>query len=673
MPNTIPPHTDGGSMPTELDILFEPISLNGIELSNRIVMTGHGTGMAKEHLPSDQHVAYYRERARGGVGLIGMAFPQIHPSSQNVPGEVRAYDPRVVPGLGRIADAVHEYGTRIVMQLGHTGRQSSSTWSERALFGPSNVPCPMNREMPKEMEIEDIDEIVAAHALAAVHAREGGFDGVELHSGYGGYLLASFLSPFSNFREDEYGGSVENRVRFARRALEAVRDSVGRDYLVGMNMQGHDFSPGGLEIADAQEIARLLAGTGLLDYVVVKGATYYSASQNVADMQHPKGVWVPLAESLREVVDVPVIAVGRVTDPFEAAEILRDGKADLIAMTRQHIADPMVVSKIRDGRLDDIRGCIACNQGCIDRLFKITHTTCVHNPAAGYEAELGEGTLQPAASPGRAVVVGGGPAGMKAAEICARRGHEVTLFERREVLGGQLRLAASVEGREEISEVNRHLEVQLAKLGVDTRLGEAASVEAVAALEPDHIIVATGSAPGRSIIGNLSQGVLEVDGIESQRVVDVFDVLEHGTAVGDEVLIVDDGEGGWKGIGLALQMAAEDRRVHLSTPLPYVGAALGPFTQNKLVPRVAEAGIIRHPFSLLTAVGEDEVVLRTDGAPNAISGVDTVILAGWHEPLTDLYFELKSRFPATLRVGDAVASRTMLEAIHEAERVARHV
>lgn len=664
--------TSETSVPPGLEILFDPIEVGEVTLPNRIVMTGHGTGMADHHLPSAQHAAYYRERARGGVGLIGMAFPQIHPSSQNVPGEVRAYDPAVVPGLRKIAAAVHEFETKIVMQLGHTGRQSSSTWSERPLFAPSSIPCALNREMPKAMEVEDIDELVAAHAVAAVHAREGGFDGVEIHSGYGGYLLASFLSPFSNFREDEYGGSVENRTRFARRALEAVRDAVGRDYLVGMNMQGHDFSPGGLEVEDAKEIARLLTGTGLLDYVVVKGATYYSASQNVPDMQHPKGVWLDLAAALREVVDVPVVAVGRVTDPHEAARVLRDGGADLIAMTRQHIADPETVTKIREGRLEDLRGCIACNQGCIDRLFKITHTTCVHNPAAGYELELGEGTLTAATDGGRVVVVGGGPAGMKAAEVCARRGYEAVLLEGREALGGQLRLAASVAGRGEIAEVFRHLEVQLDKLGVEVRLGAAADRDAVAALEPDHVLVATGSAPGRRIVGNLSHGV-EASGLDDPRVLDTFDVLERGAPVGAEVLIVDDGEGGWKGIALALQLAEEGKRVHLSTPLPYVGAALGPFTQNKLVPRVAAAGIVRHPFSLLLAVEDEEVVLRTDGQPRRLGGIDSIVLAGWHEPVADLYFDLKPRHASVRRVGDAVASRTMLEAIHEAERVARRV
>ena len=203
--------------------LFEPITLGNVEIRNRVVMTGHGTGMAKDYLPTDQHVAYYRERAMGGVGLIGMAFPQIHPTSQDVPGEPRAWLPEIVPGLRKITDAVHEYGARIVMQLGHGGRQGHSTFTERALWGPSNTPCPFNLEMPKEMELEDIDEIVEAHAIGARHAKQGGMDGVEIHSGYGGYLLASFLSPFSNHRTDEYGGSIENRMRIVSRVIDAVR------------------------------------------------------------------------------------------------------------------------------------------------------------------------------------------------------------------------------------------------------------------------------------------------------------------------------------------------------------------------------------------------------------------------------------------------------------------
>jgi 2,4-dienoyl-CoA reductase-like NADH-dependent reductase (Old Yellow Enzyme family) len=653
--------------------LFEPITLGGIEIRNRVVMTGHGTGMAKDYLPTDQHVAYYRERAMGGVGLIGMAFPQIHPTSQDVPGEPRAWLPEIVPGLRKISDAVHEHGARIVMQLGHGGRQGHSTFTERALWGPSNTPCPFNLEMPKEMELEDIDEIVEAHAVGARHAKQGGMDGVEIHSGYGGYLLASFLSNFSNHRADEYGGSLANRMRIVLRVVDAVRAEVGPQFLVGMNLQGHDFSPGGLEIGDAQQIAQACVATGKVDYLCVKAATYHQAHQNVPDMQHRKRIWESLAAAVKEVVDVPVIAVGRINEPLDAADVLRLGHADMVAMTRQQIADPETVNKMRDGRLDEIRRCIGCNQGCIDRLFDVTHSSCVHNPAAGYERELGIGTLMQATFRRRVVVIGAGPAGMKAAETAARQGHEVILVERRQRTGGQLRIAATIEGRGEIAGVIDHLDVMVRKYGVDVRLGWSPTAEEILALHPHHVIVATGSAPGPDIVGNLAQGIAFTPGLEQDHVLSVWDVLEHDRPVGRHVVVVDDGEGGWKGIGLALQLQGADHDVEFVTPLPYVGAKLGPFSANLAVPRIHQSGMTTRPFTSVTAVDGPTVHINDRGRPGTVTGVDTVILAGWHRPVTELYFALKGWGVPLERIGDAIASRTMMEAVHEGERAARRI
>ena len=659
--------------PPELGPLFEPITLGRVTVRNRIVMTGHGTGLAENFLPSQRHVAYYRERAMGGVGLIGMAFPQIHPTSQDVPGEPHAYDPAIVPGLRRISDAVHEYGARMVMQLGHGGRQGSSTFTEQALWGPSNIPCPFNLEMPKEMEPEDIEEIIAAHALGARHAKLGGMDGVEIHSGYGGYLLASFLSGFSNFRDDEYGGSLENRMRIVLRVIAAVRDEVGPDFLVGINLQGNDFSPGGLEPADAQAIARAIEATGGVDYICVKAATYYEANQNVPDMQHPKLIWASLAQAVKEAVSLPVIAVGRINDPFDAVSVLTNGQADLVAMTRQQIADAETVNKMREGRLDDIRRCIGCNQGCIDRLFKMTSATCVHNPAAGYELQLGLTTLTITERPRRLVVVGAGPAGLKAAEVAARTGHEVILIERRPHVGGQLRLAAGVKGRGEIAGVITYLQTQIAKLGVDVRLNWSPTVGEILALEPDEVIVATGSAPGRDIIGNIAQGILHTPGLDDVRVITVWDVLEDNAPIGRRVLVNDDGEGTWKAIGVALELSERGHDVHLSTPLAHVGAKIGPFSQSRLIPRLFASDITLHPFTSISAVGERDVHVTERGRTAVIAEVDTVILAGWHRPVNALYFALKDAGMVVARVGDAIASRTMLEAVHEGEKAARSV
>jgi 2,4-dienoyl-CoA reductase-like NADH-dependent reductase (Old Yellow Enzyme family) len=659
--------------PPELRPLFEPITLGTVEVRNRIVMTGHGTGLAEDFLPSERHVAYYGERAIGGAGLIGMAFPQIHPTSQDVPGEPHAYDPRIVPGLHRIADAVHEHGARIVMQLGHGGRQGASTFTGQALWSPSNVPCPFNLEMPKAMEPEDIEAIIEGHAIGARHAKAGGMDGVEIHSGYGGYLLASFLSPFSNFREDEYGGSPANRIRIVARVIDAIRAEVGPEYLVGLNLQGHDFSPGGLEAEDAREIARALTATDGIDYICVKAATYFEANQNVPDMQHPKLIWEDLAAAVKEGVSIPVIAVGRINEPLDAAGVLERGHADLVAMTRAQIADPEIANKMREGRTAEIRRCIGCNQGCIDRLFKMTSATCVHNPAAGYELELGIGTLKSAEPARRVVVVGGGPAGLKAAEVAARCGHEVTLLEKRPELGGQLRLAASVKGRSEIAGVYTYLEGQLERLDVDVRLGTDAATPDVLALDPDAVIVASGSAPRRELIGNLAQGVHTTPGLDRDDVHDVWQLLEEGVEPGHRVLVVDDGEGSWKAISIALQLAEDGHDVHLSTPLPHVGAKIGPFSQHKLIPRLFASGMTLHPFASLRAVDDGGATLAEAGAETRLEGLDSVILAGWHHPVNDVYFGLKEAGTAVERVGDAIACRSVMEAVHEGERAARRL
>lgn len=359
--------------------------------------------------------------------------------------------------------------------------------------------------------------------------------------------------------------------------------------------------------------------------------------------------------------------------PADAVSVLNNGQADMVAMTRAQIADAELTNKMREGRLDDIRRCIGCNQGCIDRLFLMTSATCVHNPAAGYELELGTLTLQITERPQRVVVVGAGPAGLKAAEVAARAGHQVTLIERRQHTGGQLRLAASVPGREEVAGVYTYLNTQIQKLGVDVRLGWAPTAEQIAAPSPDRVIVATGSAPGHDIIGNIARGVLHTPGLDQPHVLNVWDVLERSEPVGHRVLVADDGEGTWKAISIALDLSGRDHDVHLSSPLAYIGAKIGPFSQNRLIPRIFASTITTHSFASIAGIGARDVELTEMNKPVTVPDVDTVILAGWHRPVNDLYFALKELGVPVDRVGDAIASRSMLEAVHEGERVARSI
>ena len=656
------------------DALLSPFRLKHLELKNRVMMTAHVTNMAPLHLPTEQHVAYYRDRARGGIGLIVMGFPSVHPAGTNNVQEIAGHDPAIVPGLRAIADAVHEYGTPIIAQLGHAGRQGNSAYTMRPLMAPSPIPCPLNREMPKAMEAEDLDEVVEGHALTASHVQAAGLDGVEIHSAYGGYLLSSFLSPYMNEREDEYGGDLDGRMRLPLRVVHAVRDRVGPDYIVGMQINGDDFSPGGIELPEAQVIAQRLIATGALDYLVVKGSTYFVADQNVPDWQHERALWLPLAAGIKSAVgEFPVFAVGRINDPAEANAVIERGQADMVAMTRQHIADPETVRKLVEGRAEDVRGCISCNQGCLDMLPKGRHITCIHNPAAGYEAELGIGTLRPASAPKRVVVVGGGPAGMKVAETAARRGHDVRLLERRDHLGGQVRIATSVPGREEVGEVVRYLETQVRKLGVDVRCGVTATADDEALADAETVVVATGSQPVRRLIGVRSYQLEGVPGLELPHVLDSWDLLEGGAEPGTSVVVVDDGEGSWKALSIAAHLARTGHEVQIVTPLPFVAAALGPYSIGPYMRTVFSLGIVTHPFAIVQAVTETTVELLREDRPATLDGVDSVVLCGWHEPVSDLYFDLRARGVDVTRAGDAVAARTILHAVHEGERVARAI
>lgn len=654
------------------EALLRPLRIRHLELRNRVMMTAHVTNMAPLHEPTDQHVAYYRDRARGGIGLIVMGFPAVHPAGVNNAQEISGFDPRIVPGMRAIADAVHEHGVPMIAQLGHAGRQANSAFTMRPLMAPSPIPCPLTREMPKSMELEDLDEVVEAHAITAALIQESGMDGVEIHSAYGGYLLSSFLSPYMNEREDEYGGDLEGRMRLPLRVVRAVRERVGPDYIVGMQINGHDFSPGGLDLPDAQEIARRLVATEALDYLVVKGSTYYVADQNVPDWQHPRALWLPLAAGIKEAVGVfPVFAVGRINDPDQANQVIAKGQADMVAMTRQHISDPETVRKLVEGRPEDIRGCISCNQGCLDMLPKGRHITCVQNPAAGYERELGLGTLTEAPIAQRIVVVGAGPAGLKVAEIAARRGHDVCLLERRDQVGGQVRLATAVPGREEIGEVVRYLETQVKKLRIDLRCATNVDLENPLLASAEHVVVATGSRPVPRLIGVRSYQLEQVSGLELPHVMDSWDLLEHGKAPGHSVLVVDDGEGSWKALSIAAHLGRLGHAVQVATPLPFIAAGLGPYSIGPYMRTVFELGIVTHPFAIVQRVTTDGVQLQKEGRPLLLTGLDSVLLCGWHEPVDDLYLELKRRRVAVSRVGDAVAARTIMHAIHEGERLAR--
>jgi 2,4-dienoyl-CoA reductase-like NADH-dependent reductase (Old Yellow Enzyme family) len=647
-------------------LLLQPITVGQMRLRNRVMIAGHATMMAESGVPGPRYIAYLAERAKGGVGLIETEAASVHPTGQ-YPGLCYVGSDDCIPGYRAAADAVHAHGACLTAQIGHEGRQITSTHTELPLWSASAIPCPYHREMPQAMEVEEIREVVACYAAAAARMKRAGLDAVTIHGLHNTYLLGQFASPWVNKRTDEYGGSFDNRCRIVYEVVHAVRDAVGADFTVGLQMSGDDFDPRGLSADEYTEIARRLDVTGELDWIMVK-AGRFGLSYEIPDMQHPSATWLHLAARFKTVVGkVKIGVVGRV-DPWQAEGIVRNGHADLVAMTRQHIADPETVRKLQEGRADDIRPCIACNQGCVDMLRKHRSITCTVNPAVGREREIGLGTLKPAREPRRVVVVGGGPAGLKASEIAARRGHRVILLEAGDRLGGQVNVAARAPHRRDLVAAVDWLGAQLRSLGIEVRLKAPASAEDVLALDPDVVIVATGSRPTTRPIGLISYGVEQPP--ETARVTTAYDVLAGWTRPAGHVLVVDDGEGTFKSASVAEALLDVGCSVTLATPNAEVGASIGRLSVAALMPRLFAKGIALSPYTIYRGMEGGTVLLSVQGREVA-QPADWVVVAGWHEPDAALYFALKGRVPHLMRVGDCLAARTLIEAIREGEAAGR--
>ena len=655
--------------------LFSPLRIGNVTVRNRIMQTAHVKLFAEAAVDSQRNVEYQAARARGGAGLLITGNRVVHPTSTTgFPRVAWQYLPGALESDRRLTTAVHEHGALIFAQLNHFGLNATSDSADdlRVLWGPSAVKSPAYGETPKAMEHEDIAEVVEWWARSAELAREGGFDGTEVHISHS-YLLHQFLSPLYNKRTDEYGGSLENRLRFAREVIDAVRSRVGRDWVVGVRISLTDFIPGALDIDDAVRVVQLLEGDGLLDYVNVTAAGYHNIHKAIEPGDVPDGYLVDLTAQVKAASSLPVFTVGGIKDPALAEEILASGKADMVAMTRAQIADPDFANKVAEGREDEVVHCIRANQGCIGRVFKGLPISCTVNPAAGREGRLR--TLEPAASPSRWVVAGGGPAGMKAAVTLARRGHEVTLLERDEVLGGQVNLILRTPGRDEFGWVIRDLEVQLRKAGVDVRLGMEASVAAVSELEPGGVIVATGAVPSRTGFSSVNPLVEQLPGADAENVVTGWDVLLGSATLGERVVVLDD-DGSRQAAGVVEVLLDAGKKVELVSRWP----ALFPGTMTTLdMPhiygRTLGKGLEYRLNSWASGIDGDRVSIFNlyTGAADAVEGVDTVVLVAGQKVNDELYFALKGSVANLHRIGDCLAPRKLDHAIYEGELAGREL
>jgi mycofactocin system FadH/OYE family oxidoreductase 2 len=650
--------------------LFSPFRIGNVTVRNRIMQTAHVKLFAYNAVDSERNVAYQAARAKGGAGLLITGNRLVHPTSTTgFPRVAWAFLPEALEADRRLTDAVHEHGAAIFAQLNHFGLNASSDAADdfRVLWGPSAVKSPAYGETPKAMEREDIAEVVEWWGRSTELTREGGFDGTEVHISHS-YLLHQFLSPLYNKREDEYGGSFENRLRFAREVIEEVRRRVGSDWVVGVRISLSDFIPGALNIDDAIRAAQALRDDGRIDYVNVTAAGYHNIHKAIEPSDVPDGYLVDLTAQVKAAVpELPVFAVGGIKHPELAEEILAAGKADMVAMTRAQIADPEFANKVREGREDEVYHCIRGNQGCIGRVFKGLPITCTVNPAAGRERRFGEGTLTPADEPARWLVVGGGPAGMKAAETFARRGHSVILVEQAERLGGQVNLILLTPGRDEFGWITRDLEVHLRKADVEIRLGAEATPELVRELAPDGVVVATGAVPSRTGFSSVNPLVDRLPGADSENVLTVWDVLLESRPVGRRVVVLDD-DGTRYAAGVTEVLLDRGCEVELVSRWPTLfPSVLTTLDMAYLYSRLLGKGLVHRLNSWAASIDGERVTVFNlyTGRHETLEGIDSIVLATGPQANDELYFALKGEVENLHRIGDCVAPRKLDHAIYE--------
>ena len=651
---------------SEYRYLFSPLKLGSVVVPNRINFAAHLTNLSRDHQISEEHIYYYRERAKGGCGLITTEELTVHPSDLAYAKLVDAFVPEVIPGFLKLTRTIHEYDTKIFAQLNHNGMQADGKLSRLPVWGPSPGKDPLFREMAKEMEIEDIEECIEYFKKSALNVVEGGFDGIEFQLGHSS-LIRQFLSPATNFREDAYGGSLENRMRFCLEVIQTVRKAVGEDFTLGIRLNADEMHPkGGLNIGDAMEIAERMDASDLIDFIDISLGTFHNLFLVEGSMHTPLAYTTPLSAAIRRVVNLPVYATNRINDPHLAEKVLEDGQGDMINMVRALIADPELPNKAMEGREDDIRQCIACNQGCIGRMGLGYTIGCMQSPAAGNEKKLGLGTLTPCDTPKRVVVVGAGPAGLEAARVAALRKHRVMVFEKNDHVGGQNIIAGKVAGRQEIQGITRWLLSQVEKLDIDLRLGLEADETVVLAENPDAVIIATGSTPKQNPIpGEYAY----------PHVVNTVDVLNETVQIGEKVLLIDL-DGHHQGTGTAEFLADRGKQVHVLVSALFQGSQLGPLQDLFLARRrLARKGVTCTP---------DIAVLEIQGAVakglNVYSnemidfeGYDTIVLAAGNVSDDSLYFALKGKVKELYRIGDCVSPRKTDMAIVEGHRVGRSI
>lgn len=666
--------------------LSSPFAIRDVVLRNRIVFQPHFTALGYGGRPSADLAAYYEERAAGGVGLVIVEGQAVMPSGKDSHRVIEAYEPDNVALYAEMVERVHAHGAAMFCQLTHSGPDSLESRPE-AMLAPSHSSGPVTLGASRAMDRDDIDSLLQGFRLSARHAKAAHFDGVEIKVGHDG-ILRAFASPHSNRRVDEYGGSFENRMRLTLEVINEVREEVGPAYVVGVRICLSEFTPSGYDAEYGLNMASYIEQTGQVDYFNCDAGTALNYWMQIPPAAIPEGHFRHLNTALKRRSSLPIIAFGRVKRPEMAEEMIATGQADLIGMARQLIADPDTAAKITEGREDEIRFCMASNDSCIYQVAREHPIRCDHNPAAGRELFLSERLLKKASQPQSVLVIGGGPAGMKAAETLARRGHRITLFEKDKVLGGQVLLAMRQPEHVEIFESIDYLERQLRRLPVEVHLGVEITAQDIAEFSPDAVVLASGSRP--ALAGRTdTRGSAEIYGCRPDLTDDLpLGVLGHQNVISvDDAMSIDERGGGnavvvdvtghWDSVGTAEYLSNLGYQVWLVTKGHMAGASLEESSRVLFYDRAAARGMI--VLAMTEVVSNDGTTVRLrnvfTGDETDVPEVRILVAAVGREPVDGLYREWSATGSDTAmhRVGDCVAPRLLRATIADAYDLGRRL
>ncbi len=650
--------------------LFQPLHLRHRTLDNRIVFGAHTANMSDLGLPGERHRGYYEERAIGGAAMIVVEPMPVHPTAVLTRGNFRHCDDEVIPHFRRITDAVHAHGTTILQQLYHVGMHGDSDLSFMPHWGPSGLPSYHDSDGSHAMREGEIIEVIECFTNAAKRCQAAGFDGVDLFAAYHS-LLDQFWTPWSNQRDDRWGGSLENRCRLSLSIVNSIREACGEDFIIGMSTGYADNTPFVMTLEDFQEVIALHDASGNLDYVSCGSGNYVDYERVMPTFVHAEKQGVPLAAALKQVVKhAKVTAESLIRTPENADYTIASGDSDLVSIVRGQIADPHLVNKTREGREDDIRGCISCNQMCWGRRSRDYWISCLINPSAGREFEWGGDRFERVATAKKVLVVGGGPAGMEAARVAAERGHDVTLVEALGDLGGQFRLAGLAPRRGQITELMGWYLRQFERLGVEVRYFTPMDESEILAFGADEVVLATGSMPDGLARQRWLPEADQLPGLENGRVYACEEVFRDQAELGDRVIVIDEG-GNWRGTGTAWYLAHKGHKVTIVTPDAMIGKELTRTTSDfQIRSALKKLGATFILESVVSFWHGDRAELRSllDGSTSEIEA-SAIVTATTNTVFNDVELALADSDVRFHVIGDAAAPRQAPYAFHDGRKI----